>query len=67
MVPLPPAWRKALADREALEILIVQLATIYRDGKAISMSTRKGKYISLREVIDEVGVEIHRPLRQGQR
>jgi len=47
-------------DREALEVLIVQLATIYRDGKPVSMSTRRGEYISLREVIDEVGVDAAR-------
>jgi len=40
--------------------LIVQLATIYRDGKPVSMSTRRGQYISLREVIDEVGVDASR-------
>ena len=38
-----------------LDILIVQLATIYRDGKEVSMSTRRGEFISLREVINEVG------------
>jgi arginyl-tRNA synthetase len=38
-----------------LDVLIVQLATIYRDGKEVSMSTRRGEFISLREVIDEVG------------
>ena len=38
-----------------LDILIVQLATIYRDGKEVSMSTRRGEFITLREVIDEVG------------
>ncbi len=40
---------------QALEVLIVQLATIFRDGKPLSMSTRKGQYISLREVLLEVG------------
>jgi len=38
-----------------LDVLIVQLATIYRDGKEVSMSTRRGEFISLREVMDEVG------------
>jgi arginyl-tRNA synthetase len=38
-----------------LDILIVQLATIYRDGKEVSMSTRRGEFISVREVMDEVG------------
>jgi len=30
-----------------LEVLIVQLATIYKNGEVISMSTRRGQYISL--------------------
>ena len=47
-------------DREALKVLIVQLATIYRDGNPVSMSTRRGEFISLREVIDEVGVDAAR-------
>ncbi len=47
-------------DREALTVLIVQLATIYRDGKPVSMSTRRGEYISLQEVIDEVGIDAAR-------
>ena len=38
-----------------LDILILQLATIFRDGKEVSMSTRRGEFISVREVIDEVG------------
>ncbi len=38
-----------------LDVVIVQLATIYRDGKPVSMSTRRGEFITLREVIDEVG------------
>lgn len=45
---------------ENLEIIIVQLATIFRAGKPLSMSTRRGQYISLREVIDEVGVDAAR-------
>jgi arginyl-tRNA synthetase len=47
-------------DREALEVLIVQLATISRNGQPVSMSTRRGEFISLREVIDEVGVDAAR-------
>jgi len=45
---------------ESLEVRIVQLATIYRDGKPLSMSTRRGQFISLREVINEVGVDAAR-------
>ncbi len=47
-------------DIKSLEVLIVQLATIYRDGQPVSMSTRRGQFISLREVIDEVGVDAAR-------
>ncbi len=39
----------------ALSIIIVQLATIFRQGKPVQMSTRRGQYITLREVLDEVG------------
>jgi len=55
-VPRIKAVIQALGhDEEALSVIIVQLAAIYRDGKTVSMSTRKGQYITLREVLDEVG------------
>jgi arginyl-tRNA synthetase len=47
-------------EREALKVLIVQLATIYRNGVELSMSTRKGQFISLREVLNEVGSDAAR-------
>jgi len=47
-------------DAGALSIIIVQLATIYRDGKPVQMSTRRGEYITLREVLDEVGKDASR-------
>ncbi|MBU2257821.1 MAG: arginine--tRNA ligase, partial [Candidatus Omnitrophica bacterium] len=42
-------------DPETISIIIVQLATIFRDSKPLQMSTRKGQYITLREVLEEVG------------
>jgi len=42
-------------DKEKLSILIAQLVTLYRDGKPVKMSTREGEFITLREVMDEVG------------
>lgn len=45
---------------EAVAIIIVQLATIFREGKPIQMSTRRGQYITLREVLDEVGLDAAR-------
>ncbi len=60
-IPRIKAAASALGhDVSELEVLIVQLATIYRDGKPVSMSTRRGEYISMREVIDEVGVDAAR-------
>lgn len=47
-------------NADDLNVLIVQLASIYRDGVEVSMSTRRGQFISLREVIDEVGVDAAR-------
>ncbi len=47
-------------DPNSLSILIVQLATIFRDGKPVQMSTRRGEYITLREVLDEVGRDASR-------
>jgi arginyl-tRNA synthetase len=47
-------------DPKSLDIIIVQLASIFRQGKPMEMSTRKGQYITLREVLDEVGVDASR-------
>ena len=60
-IPRIKAAAQALGKSpDSLTVLIVQLATIYRDGKPVSMSTRRGEFISLREVIDEVGVDAAR-------
>jgi arginyl-tRNA synthetase len=47
-------------DADSLSVLIVQLATIFRSGKPVQMSTRRGEYITLREVLDEVGKDASR-------
>ncbi|HOW42197.1 MAG TPA: arginine--tRNA ligase [Candidatus Omnitrophota bacterium] len=47
-------------NADSLSVIIVQLATIFRDGKLVEMSTRKGQYITLREVLDEVGIDASR-------
>lgn len=43
-----------------LSVIIVQLATIFKNGQPLQMSTRRGQYITLREVLDEVGVDAAR-------
>lgn len=38
-----------------LEILLVQLVNLLRGGKPVAMSTRAGDFVTLREVVQEVG------------
>ena len=45
-----------------LSILIVQLVTLYKDKVPVPMSTRSGQFISLRQLIDEVGRDAARLL-----
>ena len=47
-------------DPGRLEILLVQFVTLIRDGKAVQMSTRSGEFTTLREVLDEVGIDTAR-------
>jgi len=47
-------------EKDSLEILIVQLVTLFRGGETVSMSTRKGEFVSLRELIDELGKDVTR-------
>lgn len=47
-------------DAKSLSIIIVQLATIFRSGVPVQMSTRRGQYITLREVLNEVGPDAAR-------
>jgi len=42
-------------DKKALEIILVQLVNLVRDGVPVAMSTRAGEFVTLREVMDEVG------------
>ena len=40
---------------DALKIVLVQLVSLLRDGKPVAMSTRAGEFVTLREVVGEVG------------
>ncbi len=57
---LAAALRGLGEDAGRLEILLVQFVTLIRDGKAVQMSTRSGEFTTLREVLDEVGVDAAR-------
>jgi arginyl-tRNA synthetase len=40
---------------EQLRFIVVQLTTLYRGKEKLSMSTRKGQFISLKQLMEEVG------------
>ncbi len=42
-------------DPERLTVALVQFAVLYRNGKKVSMSTRAGEFVTLRELRNEVG------------
>lgn len=42
-------------DPDSVRILIAQLVTLYEGDKQVRMSTRAGEFVTLREIIDEVG------------
>lgn len=45
---------------EKLKVLLVQFVNLVRQGQKISMSTRSGEFITLREVLEEVGSDAAR-------
>jgi arginyl-tRNA synthetase len=47
-------------SKEKLKVILVQLVTLLRKGKRVSMSTRAGEFDALRDVIKEVGVDATR-------
>ena len=48
----------ALSDRgAALDVRLCQLVKLMRDGEPVKMSKRSGDFVTLREVVDEVGVD----------
>jgi len=47
-------------DPDRLEVLLVQFAVLFRQGKKVQMSTRSGQFITLRELREEVGKDAAR-------
>lgn len=55
-IPRVKAVIEALGyPKEKLKVLLVQMVTLLRGGKPVQMSKRAGEFVTLREVIDEVG------------
>ncbi len=60
-VPRLRAAAKGLGeDPDRLEVLLVQFAVLFRQGKKVQMSTRSGQFITLRELREEVGKDAAR-------
>jgi arginyl-tRNA synthetase len=55
-VPRLRAALEALGHpREAFQVLIVQLVTLLRDGQPVRMSKRRGEFVLMEELLEEVG------------
>ncbi|MFH0297705.1 arginine--tRNA ligase [Bradyrhizobium sp. 31Argb] len=49
------AVKAVSAGKAELDVKIVQLVRLLRDGEPVKMSKRAGEFVTLREVVDEVG------------
>ncbi len=45
---------------ERLTVLLVQLVSLLREGQPVAMTTRGGTFVTLRQVMDEVGKDVAR-------
>ncbi len=52
---------KALGrNPESLKVILIQLVNLIKSGKQIAMSTRAGKFVTLRELYEDIGVDAAR-------
>ena len=47
-------------DKDSLKVILAQMVTVLRGGKPVTMSKRSGEFITLRDVLDEVGSDATR-------
>ena len=60
-VPRMKAAVEALGyEKTQLTVLLVQMVSLSRKGEPVAMSTRAGEFVTLKEVIDEVGADAAR-------
>ena len=60
---MPRLWAGIQAlghDKQVLKIILVQLVNLLRGGVPVAMSTRSGEFVTLREVLEEVGKDAAR-------
>ena len=48
------------AHQDCFHALLIQLVSLVREGSPVQMSTRAGEFVTLREIIDEVGKDVAR-------
>jgi arginyl-tRNA synthetase len=51
---------EALAGRPALDVKLVQMVRLLRGGEPVKMSKRSGSFVTMAEVVDEVGKDVVR-------
>ncbi|WP_153720808.1 arginine--tRNA ligase [Sporosarcina cascadiensis] len=57
-IPRMKAAIQALGyDRDTLEVEVTQMVQLYKDGEKFKMSKRTGKAVTLRELVEEVGLD----------
>ena len=44
--------------KDKFKVILIQMVTLLRNGEPVQMSKRSGNFVTLREVIDEVGADI---------
>lgn len=60
-IPRVKAAMSALGyDASKLDILLLQMVSLYRNGELVKMSKRTGKSVTLQELIEEVGTDAAR-------
>jgi arginyl-tRNA synthetase len=59
-VPRLQAAAQALGFTGNLKVILVQLVSLLRQGEPVAMTTRGGTFVTLREVLDEVGKDAAR-------
>lgn len=57
-IPRMKAAIQALGyDKDTLEVEIMQMVSLYKNGEKVKMSKRTGKAVTMRELIEEVGLD----------
>ncbi|SFE83934.1 arginine--tRNA ligase [Fictibacillus sp. KU28468] len=60
-IPRMKAAIQALGyDREQLDVLIIQLVSLFQNGEKVKMSKRTGKAVTLKDLMEEVGIDATR-------